>query len=152
LRTISNWNEQDFVKELAEIEQRLSDEALTIPVTAGSVGVFPDLPVVPAAVASSARITKHTVIVASRNAVIDRCLAKRLTNREICKRLDFEFANRGTMKELPKSWVRRFGVKSFTEAYLHRECRKLLHRLINTRRKALRLRLGSSMLPTIAPK
>ena len=56
------------------------------------------------------------------------------SHQEICKLLDAELPL--TEKErpaqgLPDSWVWKYGVKSYTQAYKDAGCRKLVHRLIS---------------------
>lgn len=68
--------------------------------------------------------------VASRNKAID-CLLH-LRNFAICKELDDMFPPPHA-PQLLDGWFRRFGVKSFVEAY--RKCPRLVHAMIGRRRK-----------------
>ena len=74
--------------------------------------------------------------VAARNVVIDNNL--RLSNREICQRLDLEFPSRdGFVPGMPESWTERLGVSSYREAY--KRCRRCLDSLIAKRRRISKL-------------
>lgn len=72
--------------------------------------------------------------VASRNAVIDAHSDR--SDREICQLLDVEFpATDGAPRELPDSWFRDFGVRSFSEALARAECKHRVHKMISLRRQ-----------------
>ena len=71
----------------------------------------------------------------SRNAVIDA--HSHLSGMALSKLLDL-FLSRTDGRvcaELPESWVRRYRVKSFREAYRHPQCGRLVRTLFSKRRK-----------------
>jgi len=74
--------------------------------------------------------------VAARNAVIDAYLDQ--PDLAICEILDQEFPRTdGPAPELPDSWFRDFGVKTFIEAY--KKCPNRVHKMISVRRRKRRL-------------
>jgi|SRR5579864_503288 len=79
-------------------------------------------------------IRKTDPCVAERNEVIDCNL--NLPDQEICRVLDRNFTREGQGCDyVLKSWVSRYGVRTFIEAYRHPECRKKVHKLISVRRR-----------------
>jgi hypothetical protein len=81
------------------------------------------------------RLTRKTdPYVAERNEVIDEHLD--LPNQQICKLLDQNFArgSRGCCDHLPRTWALTNKVHTFTGAYRHPQCRKLVHKMISVRR------------------
>ncbi len=75
----------------------------------------------------------------ARNKVIDQNIT--LPHQDICRILDFEFAldDQVHPQYFPDSWVRNFGVKTFTAAYRIPKCRGLVHKMFSTRRHHLGL-------------
>jgi hypothetical protein len=69
----------------------------------------------------------------------DKFIAKHrtLSDRDICKRLDLEFAARSgePTRTLPDTWVENYGLKTFCEAYKDKECRCLVQSLIAKAKK-----------------
>jgi len=79
-------------------------------------------------------IRKTDPCVAERNEVID-CNLNR-PDQEICRVLDRNFIREGQACDyVPKSWLSRYGVPTFIEAYRHPECRNKVHKLISVRRR-----------------
>lgn len=79
-------------------------------------------------------VRKEDPFVGERNEVIDANLT--LSTQEICRLLDQHFVREGEVcDQLPRTWAASYEVNSFLEAYLHPECRKLVHKLISVRRR-----------------
>jgi len=69
-----------------------------------------------------------------------------LSHHEICKRLDFEFLERGTSKLfMPEDWTKEYGFETFLQAYEDWRCRRLVTKMISKRRSA------RSLLPSCRP-
>jgi hypothetical protein len=74
--------------------------------------------------------------VVSRNAFIDAHFDQ--LDEKLCNLLDFELGFPGRCTPgIPNSWVNKFGVTTFTDAY--RECPQLVHTLISKRRRKRQL-------------
>jgi hypothetical protein len=68
-------------------------------------------------------------LIHARNTLI-RTL-KNLSDPEICRRLDGELPQHGGPSlGLPENWSEKYGVNSYEQAYKHRDCRKLVQKLI----------------------
>jgi hypothetical protein len=54
-------------------------------------------------------------------------------DEDICRELDFELTQKEGMLPvgLPESWVEKYGVRSYYEAYQHPKCRVLIQKLIS---------------------
>jgi hypothetical protein len=85
-----------------------------------------------ARVRSNKKNRKH---VRERNKVIEKY--SELPTRQICQELDDAFPHSGDSPapEFPRTWVKKFGVTTFGRAYLDKDCRPRVHRLISGARR-----------------
>jgi hypothetical protein len=80
-----------------------------------------------------ARRRSRNALVQARNAVIRN--AGNQSHLSICNALDFELPlHDGLPLGFPEAWKRKWRVESFTEAYMHKDCRPLLQKLISSSR------------------
>jgi hypothetical protein len=129
IRALATRRELEKVKlhaELTALKEQL--ELAGVP-----IATFPDW-VVPFGTKTltlrTQRRTRHSPIIASRNAAIEKGLDKGLSVLDICRQMDFEFVSReGPPREVPKPW-HKFGVMTFTGAYMNEECRPLVFAMI----------------------
>lgn len=112
LETVREQLEQEFPGVAGEIESR----------SPASRNVVPN--------SGKRKQPAHRSPVAERNRLIRRY--RDLPHLQMCHGLDDAFPpGASPARQLPNSWVRDFGVKSFVEAYRHPECRSRVHRLIS---------------------
>lgn len=71
----------------------------------------------------------------ARNTIIRA--SKHRLDKDICRELDFELGPRGMPPlGVPESWTEKYGVRTYYEAYKHRECRPLVQKLISAAKAA----------------
>jgi hypothetical protein len=114
---------QAAVDNIRQAILKLEPSALDTKTTlAGSLPMYPATPI---------RRREGNPEVVSRNAVIDDHPIE--STKSICKLLDFHLGVPGKCTPgIPPSWVNRFGVTTFTDAY--HVCPQLVHTLISKRR------------------
>jgi hypothetical protein len=100
---------------LQQIDSQLAQENLDFEWTTSSetIGLVPKV------------LRTSDLSVAARNDLIDQNLSR--PNKEICRLLDMNFSrDEATPAEgFPATWWRKYGVKTYVQAYRHSECRSL---------------------------
>lgn len=81
-----------------------------------------------------ARGRKPAFLIEARDRLIRREMDR--SAQDICRKLDFEAEQRNRPAfGLPGNWTKRYGVQSYVQAYRHRDCRRLVEKLISVAKR-----------------